>query len=88
MRTSFRSKLDAATLRGQAAHLRRLAAVLSDGYMVRAVSELSAAYENQAVRIQTGVPPEQSSKDSEEGRGVSCQAAIRKSQTLADRIIH
>jgi hypothetical protein len=35
--------------------------------MVRTVSELAAAYENQAVRIETGVPPEQSSKDSEEG---------------------
>jgi hypothetical protein len=43
--------------------------------MLRTVSELAAAYENQAVRIETGVPPEQSSKDSEEGRGVSCQAA-------------
>ena len=47
--------------------MRRLASELSDGYMVRTVSELAAAYENQAVRIETGVPPEQSSKDSEEG---------------------
>ena len=30
----------------------------TDEYMVRTVSELAAAYENQAVRIETGVPPE------------------------------
>ena len=52
------SKLDAATLRGQAAHLRQLAADLSDGYMAHTVSEPAAAYENQAARIETGVPPE------------------------------
>ena len=46
VRSSSLSKLDAATLRGQAAHLRQLAAVLSDGYMVHTVSELAAAYEN------------------------------------------
>jgi len=58
VRTSFRSKLDAATLRGQAAHLRRLAADRSGGYMAHTVSELGAAYENRAARIETGPRPE------------------------------
>jgi hypothetical protein len=52
------SKLDAATQRGQAAHLRQLNADPSDGYMAHTVSELATAYENQAARIETGVPPE------------------------------
>lgn len=68
--------------------MRQLAADLSDGYMAHTVSEPAAAYEIQAARIETGVPPELSRKDSEEERGVSCQAACPRITNSRCSIIH
>jgi len=57
VRSNSLSNLDAATLRGQAAHLRRLAVELSDVSIARTVSELAAAYEDQAARLEAAAPP-------------------------------